>query len=135
MVKKSLESSLKWLPILACILLVGLVVLLFREYQRIQNLDYILAQKTSKLSLLRALHAKKGPATQEDIASVQTWMTFDYINHLFALPSTYLQTKLSLSDVHYPHMTLSQYAREHHLIKTTLLTQVRTVLHDSFSHT
>jgi hypothetical protein len=48
--------------------------------------------------------------TVNDINRIQSWMTFDYINKVFRLPTSYLESFLHISDSHYPNMLISQYA-------------------------
>ena len=58
---------------------------------------------------------QRGSPTPGDVAFVQGWMTFDYVNQLFHLPPSYLEEQLSISDSDYPHVTISGYARKNNL--------------------
>jgi len=64
------------------------------------------------------------PPTQSDVVFVQAWMTFDYVDQLFGVPSDYLQHQLSISDPNYPHITISGYARHNKLNVATFLAGV-----------
>ena len=88
--------------------LIVLSIMLFQQYQRIRHLGYIAAHRQS---ILRSLHGA-GTLTPADAGTTQSWMTFDYVNHIFSLPPQYLQTKLSITDPKYPRLTISAYSME-----------------------
>jgi hypothetical protein len=46
-----------------------------------------------------------------DLGVIQSWMTFDYINNVFALPPDYLKTSLKITSSRYPFLTIKHYAR------------------------
>jgi len=52
-------------------------------------------------------------------------MTFDYINHIFGLPSAYLRDKLLVTDARYPRLTIRRYASLNKLDAAGFLSQVR----------
>ncbi len=88
------------------IAIIILCVLLVQQYRYINRLDYI----SHRQSLFRSLHGS-GPLTSANASSTQAWMTFDYINRAFTLPSQYLQVTLSINDSRYPRMTIAQYVK------------------------
>jgi hypothetical protein len=47
------------------------------------------------------------PLTASDVNVIQSWMTFDYVNHIFALPPDMLKTALSITDPRYPRMPVA----------------------------
>ena len=98
-----------------------LCVLFVQEYRHIIWLDYVTGRGSS---LLNAIHAH-GPATADDAALIQAWMTFDYVNHLFGLPPRYLQAGLSITDARYPHLTISRYAKDSGTSSAAFLTEVQ----------
>src|ERR1700733_1684117 len=112
-----------------CVLLFILIVLclvLFQEYQRLRQSNIINAHGFLMGS---ALHHASTPATSADTDLIQSWMTFDYINHVFALPPTYLQTTLHITATSYPRLSLSTYARTQHLDAATFLASVQNAVH------
>jgi hypothetical protein len=66
-----------------------------------------------------------GPLPVADASVIRTWMTFDYINKLFALTPEYLQTSLKITDSHYPRITIANYAANQHESVGVLLSQVQ----------
>ncbi len=42
--------------------------------------------------------------------SIQGWMTFDYVNRIFSLPTSYLKSSLNISDEKYPKELIERYA-------------------------
>lgn len=122
---KRIELCLKIVIGIAAIILIALCVLLVHDYRRLSRLDYIAAHG----SVFEALRAQ-GPLGASEVTDVETWMTFDYINHLFALPSQYLQTDLSITSSHYPRLTVAEYAEVRHLEQATFLSQVQNAIRE-----
>ena len=60
--------------------------------------------------------------------TIEDWMTFNYLNHVFDLPPIYLENILQIQDVRYPNISIRQYAESRHLDDATFLAQVRAVL-------
>jgi hypothetical protein len=56
---------------------------------------------------------------------IASWMSFDYINKLYDLPSDYLKNKLSISDVKYPNISIRAYVRSGHIDEVIFLKQVQ----------
>ena len=56
---------------------------------------------------------------------IQTWMTFGYVNRVFALPSEYLRQHLNILDSHYPNVQIGHYAKAIKLNTHTFLDSVR----------
>jgi hypothetical protein len=127
---KHIELYLKIIIAIAAGVLVFLSVQLVGEYRHLRRLNYIGAHG-SFLSASRA----HGPISASDASSTQAWMTFDYINHLFALPSVYLQTSLAITDSRYPRLTIASYAKTQHLDQSTLLMQVQDAIRAHFVQT
>jgi hypothetical protein len=46
------------------------------------------------------------------INDISSWMTFDYINKIFNLPSTYFKETYQIKDKKYPILTIKQYTTE-----------------------
>jgi hypothetical protein len=88
-----------------------LAVLLFFFVQQYQNLRRASIVSTHESWLMNAL--KNHPhLTANDTNVIRTWMTFDYLNRLFALPSAYLKTQFAISDPAYPKLTINTFAKE-----------------------
>lgn len=56
---------------------------------------------------------------------IESWMTFDYLNHIFALPPEYLKNTLSISDTRYPKLTLHSYAKRNSIAENAFLSEVK----------
>ena len=103
--------------------LLELCSLLIQQNRYVNHLDNILSTK-SKL-LFTVFQNKKGPATINDVVLIQNWMTFDYINHIFALPTDYLQTSLHITDTRYPRLTVTEYAEDIRVRSSEVLTELQ----------
>lgn len=62
------------------------------------------------------------------VASIQHWMTFDYVNKTFKIPKEYLQQKLLIQDTRYPNRSIRQYAQMQKLDATVFLEQVKSAI-------
>jgi hypothetical protein len=68
------------------------------------------------------------PRENIPVTSIKTWMTFDYLNVVFALNPSYLQSKLGITDTHYPNIRIDSYARHHNLDAQTLLQNIQQLI-------
>jgi hypothetical protein len=107
------------LAVLAAILIV-LFALLFRQYSDLRR-ERLLNEQAVWLSFA----SRRAPLPPTEAAIVQPWMTFDYVDRLFALPRAYLQTALQVADPHYPQIPLYRYAESQHLDPWAFTDEVR----------
>jgi hypothetical protein len=117
---KHIERYILALIIIVALVVLALSALLVQQYRRVRQAEHLAAHH----SLLAALHAK-GPITASDVALIQPWMTFDYVNHLFALPPSYLQTSLDIRDARYPRLTVAEEAEDVHAAVPSVLLQTQ----------
>ncbi len=61
-------------------------------------------------------------------SSVESWMTFNYLNRLFNLAPEYLQTRLVIQDERYPNISIQQYAVSHDIDPAAFLLSVRAAI-------
>jgi hypothetical protein len=120
--KKHLALILKIIIVLLLVVLLCLLTSLVRQYRQIQHLDYI--QTARSQHSLNAIHGN-GPVNVKDTSQIQTWMTFDYVNHVFNISPDYLKKHLFITDTKYPRITISQYAKNVGIDKTIALQQVQ----------
>jgi hypothetical protein len=126
--QKQIEWLLKGTIVCALLVLIALCILLVRQYRHLRRVEFV----TAHGSVLSALHAR-GPLDANSANLVASWMTFDYINHLFALPPQYLQKTLDITDSRYPHLALSEYADDAHLGQATFLAHVQNAVEAFFA--
>ncbi|MDB5188547.1 MAG: hypothetical protein JWM92_145 [Candidatus Nomurabacteria bacterium] len=76
---------------------------------------------------LQPTYVLHGPVIHHPVTvdTITPWMTFDYLNLVFRLPSTYLQNTLAITDAQYPNVTINAYARRHHINRMLLLQNVK----------
>jgi len=90
-------------------ILVALIIFLVFNYRGFRRS----AVNIRESSLFAFIH-NHSPQTAADVSYVRPWMTFDYINKLFNLPTNYLQTQFMITNSHYPQLTVYSYARSIH---------------------
>ena len=105
-----------------------LLFLLTVQYQHVRKLDYI---SMHRKSFLQSLHGS-GHLTAADAGSIQFWMTFDYIDQAFSLPTTYLQANLDITDNRYPRMTIAEYAKNAGISNSSALANVESSVSNYF---
>ena len=108
-------------------IIIVILVALFIVAIGAHYIEYRSAPSGARASWAARLHMHQ-PLTVNDVGSIQTWMTFDYINHIFSLPPQYIQSSLSITDTRYPRMTLAQYAGDIGASQTTVLAHVEQVV-------
>jgi hypothetical protein len=114
-----------WIRIILGALLVVLILLctlLFHEYQALRQADMISARALW-------LHSR-APATASSVDSIQSWMTYDYINHIYGLPPGYLQSTLNIADTRYPRVSISESSEAQKVTAAELTIEVKSAVSD-----
>ncbi len=96
------------------VVLLALATRLGVEYQRVRE-DHV----------GRQMFRRPVPLTADDANTIASWMTFDYIGHVFGLPPEYLKTSLGITDPQYPRITITRYARDAGLDASIALSDVQ----------
>ena len=104
-----------------------LCAVLVYKYSEISPGRVINRERVSRLS---RNHIVLGP---NDVQMITSWMTFDYINHVFGLPPEYLKSATGMNDSQYPHLTLSRYARENKVAPDVFTTQIQVTVKNYFT--
>lgn len=119
------RGYIKYILIFLSLVFVVLVFLLAREIVSIKRADII---SIRKIEFSNFLKSHSGPLTIDDVSIVAPWMTFDYVNKLFDLPSGYFKTSLGISNPRYPQISISGYAKSEQMNTTTFLSEVQAAL-------
>lgn len=64
----------------------------------------------------------------QEIDTIETWMTFSYLNFAFHLPDDFFRDKLAIDHPKYPKVSIESYARNKNLDKNILLDEIKTLL-------
>ena len=104
--------------------IVALTIALFSTYTKVAPQQVI---NRDRLNQLVKDHIVLGP---EDAGAIESWMTFDYINHVFGLPPQYLAQTLDVNDARYPNIAISKYARSMNIEGNMFVSQVQTAVRD-----
>jgi hypothetical protein len=96
------------------------VVFLVREYAVLRR-ERVISAREFWISTILHQH---GPVTASDTSFIRSWMTFDYVNDLFHLPSDYLKTQLSVTDPGYPKISIGGYAVRNRIEATTFISEL-----------
>lgn len=83
---------------------------------------------SSSFTTLRNLRTLPRQTGKLSISSVDSWMTFSYIERVFHLPADYIQKILPVADTRYPRLTIKKYATAHGLSVSSTLVNIKTAL-------
>jgi len=75
--------------------------------------------------MFRSVQDVRKPLTIKNVVDIAPWMTFDFINHVFNVPPTYLSNAFNITDANYPRMSLRSYASLHGIDEQTFLVDVQ----------
>src|SRR5579871_1453718 len=129
MPKRESEDYVRYTIIVLAVVLVILFIFLFLQYRNLRR-SQVIEQREAWISAVLKDHEAKGPLTASDINIVRPWMTFDYVNKLFNIPSNYLATALTISDPYYPQVSIGAYAKNKNIDVNIFLNQVDVALNN-----
>lgn len=120
------ERYLRYVVIALAFLLALLVGLLVLQYFWLQAQYHLnMSERQFLRSRILESHA---PLPVSEANVIRSWMTFDYINRVFALPSGYLEKQLQVTDSRYPHLTLATYASSKKIDQSLFTNDVENVV-------
>lgn len=61
----------------------------------------------------------------KSVDAIQSWMTFQYINFSFGLPSNYLKDILQITDPKYPKISIAKFARKNNQIELEFIQKIQ----------
>jgi hypothetical protein len=97
------EKWIRYALIVLAGVLAALLIFLFFQYQSLRR-QQVLGMHQLHAAFFLEHHA---PLPVSDAGVIRSWMTFDYVNKLFALPPDYLKAQLHIVDSRYPRYTIS----------------------------
>ena len=106
------------------ILIIIFSFLLIKDIQSAHQIR--IAQKNN--AFYKQKNTKQIAAT--DVDYIQSWMTFHYINTIFAIPENYLNNNLKINDNHYPNLTIKKYAKNNNLNEQSALATLKQSVRD-----
>ena len=109
------------------VIILGLIIIFsfaftLRQLGRIAHMSLIARYEAVIDAKVDQYH---GALTDKNVDLIASWMTFDYINKIFALPADYLKNALAISDTGYPRVSVSKYAKVHKLDQAGFLAEVQ----------
>ncbi len=121
--KKNPDKYIKAVFIALTVALVVLFALLVQQYLELRR-QMMIDDHAIWLSFIN----RHAPLSATDVSIIQPWMTFDYVNRIFALPRAYLQTELGVNDARYPQLPIYRYAEADKIDTATLTEEIRTAV-------
>jgi hypothetical protein len=110
--------------VILLVLIAFLCALLLFEYQNLRQQEMIGAH-------MPWIPGRGKPAEpMTDVNFIQSWMTYDYIGHIYGLPMDYLKDTLSIADTQYPHISITESAEAQHESAAALTAQVQLAVSD-----
>ena len=125
-----MERRIRLTLLVLALLLAVLLVVLFFQYRALER-QQLIGLHQLRAALFLEHHA---PLPPTDASSIRPWMTFDYINKLFALPPEYLRIELHIATSSgYPRLTVSNYAKMNQMDANAFLLQLESVIRSATS--
>lgn len=103
------------------VILVG--ILLIAVYVFISNFEAL-----RRGGFMRAHIRRQSIGQKINPDQIRGWMTFRYINLVFNLPPSYLQSALNIKDTRYPNLALDALAREQNAISADLAARTANIV-------
>ena len=72
-------------------------------------------------------------ATAKDVHTIESWMTFDFVNVRFNLPLNYLKDTLTITDSQYPRETIREAAERAGIETELFLSMTKDAVVDSLT--
>src|ERR1700727_2162818 len=116
-----MHKGIKITLIVLSILLFIALLFLVHEYFVLRRENII----SARALLLSSFVQKHGPLTAGEVGVIRPWMTFAYVNKTFALPQDFLKSSFTISNTHYPNLTIGAYAAENDFNQAEFLTAVQ----------
>lgn len=124
-----------WITISLLVLLIGLTIAI-RVFIYSFEVSYFegefhrpdirKAEERIELTDLPNAPAKKVQTnTPPPVSSIQAWMTFDYVNVVYKIPTSYMKDILGINNTKYPNLRIDTYAKQSGIDQTLLLNTVR----------
>ncbi len=129
--KKTPLTKRQTIAILGICALLGIVIGLFvTDIASVRRMNALTPHRHARdfFSFLRTPRQALPPRSPQTVQNTQAWMTFDYLNKTFGLPSAYLQKTLHITDAQYPNLSIKKLATERHLSATTVITSIETAI-------
>ncbi len=79
------------------------------------------------------IHHKNSENIYARIGNIRPWMTFDYLNTVFKLPSDYFKNKLSITDFKYPNIRIDHYALSQKINPEQMLFNIKQLIIQNFN--
>ncbi len=114
------NRHIKIVLVLLLLILLVLIMTFIKEFEGIKKLEAPSPHET-----FTDILNHRGPFTASDISLIQGWMTFDYVNKIFGLPSNYFEMNLGITDASYPRETLFRYAERHRVNTAVFVNEVQ----------
>jgi hypothetical protein len=121
--KKYMPKKIKFFTV-AIIVLVG-IVLILETFFIVLTFRILKNYSSAAIHYPKSLHKKK-----ISLENIQDWMTFDFINKSFKLPSEYLKTKLGVSDAKYPNIAIDHWAKENKKDPAAVVNEIKKLILD-----
>lgn len=105
------------------VILIILFVFLVVQYRVLRD-EQILNDRALRSAALE----RHAPLPPDEASVIRSWMTFDYVNRIFGLPSDYLRSRLDITDSRYPRLSIGSYAKTAGVDVTTLLNNLEAAI-------
>ncbi len=68
--------------------------------------------------------------TKSHSSDIRPWMTFEYVNTVFNIPSSFLEKSLAIDDTRYPKLVISNFAKDRKVSEKEVISQIRNAVRE-----
>jgi len=132
--REQVEKSESWsMPQIAAMIVLGAVLALMVLLVAGDLINFRTTGRLSPRHHARDLLNLISPSSQNalpapNLAYIQTWMTFDYLNKAFKLPPDYLKLKLNITDSRYPNLSIRHLTDDMKTDPNAVLAEIRAAI-------
>lgn len=73
--------------------------------------------------------------SERDVALIEPWMTFAYVNFIFSIPDDVFRTQFAITDSRYPELPIGMYIKENKKSQKEVIENIRARASESLKHT
>lgn len=124
---KNYKNKFKFLNILICLSILAIFILYFfiiKDFKKVKNID-----SENKIHFNKKISKNKIPININNW-NIEPWMTFDYVNKIFNLPTEYLKDNLNIENSRYPKISIRSYIKNKNIDENLYMSEIKNTINN-----
>ncbi|MBP9779487.1 hypothetical protein KBD33_02575 [Candidatus Gracilibacteria bacterium] len=134
---QKIQENLKKMSIPIFMIIVSLVIIFIISViffiREVKDVGRAGIRPHNPITMFSGSHLPPQKLTIDDIDTIDTWMTFAYINYSFDLPPDLLRESLGIENKRYPKISLGSYIRSEKLDKDVTRAKVKDIVRQAYN--